>query len=49
MNDQILSKIETVKIDSGRFKYILIKVVSDNQQKYVLRGFNWAEYHGIRF
>jgi hypothetical protein len=50
MNNQILSQIENVKIDSkGRFKYILIKITSGNQNKHVLRGFNWAEYHGFKF
>jgi hypothetical protein len=49
MNSQFISQIETVKIDlTGRFKYILIKITSDKEEKYILRGFSWAEYHGIK-
>ncbi len=43
-----LDKIENVKIDSnGRFKYILIKLIHNNQEKFIVRGFKWAEYHGM--
>ena len=43
-----LVEVEDVKIDpNGRFKYILIHLKHNNQEKFVVRGFKWAEYHGI--
>lgn len=42
-----MENIANVDIDaSGRFKYILIKIKSVNNEKYVVRGYAWAEYHG---
>ena len=45
-----LESVADVEIDaSGRFKYILIKVIDDSGggvYKYVVRGFDWADYHG---
>ena len=47
MNQNILDKIIDAQIDSqGRFKYILIKLSSNGQEKHVVRGYAWAEYHG---
>jgi hypothetical protein len=42
-----MNSIDDVRIDSGRFKYILIKVSKNGEEKYVVRGYAWAEYHGI--
>lgn len=42
-----LLDIPDVHIDQGgRFKYILIKIGTKNEEKYVVRGYAWAEYHG---
>ena len=45
-----LSAVPDVEIDAnGRFKYILIKVIDnsgDGVYKYIVRGFDWAGYHG---
>ncbi|RNA41290.1 14 kDa phosphohistidine phosphatase-like [Brachionus plicatilis] len=42
----IMDNIANVDIDeSGRFKYILIKVKSSENEKYVVRGYAWAEFH----
>ena len=45
-----LDSVRDVEIDeNGRFKYILIKVTDSSQGgefKYIVRGFDWAEYHG---
>ena len=45
-----LSAVPDVEIDAnGRFKYILIKVIDnsgDGAYKYIVRGFDWADYHG---
>lgn len=44
------SNVSDVEIDAnGRFKYILIKVIDITQGgtfKYIVRGFDWANYHG---
>ncbi|XP_073242925.1 14 kDa phosphohistidine phosphatase-like [Porites lutea] len=44
-----LESVADVEIDAtGRFKYILIKVIDDSGggvYKYVVRGFDWADYH----
>ena len=46
-----LDAVKEVDIDeSGRFKYILLKVHSEESgnevSKFIARGFKWAEYHG---
>jgi hypothetical protein len=42
-----LEIIKDVEIsEQGRFKYILIKVKSKDDEKIILRGFEWAGYHG---
>ena len=42
--------VPDVDIDAnGRFKYILIKVMDKTPGgafKYIVRGFDWADYHG---
>ncbi|KAL9989514.1 hypothetical protein ACROYT_G004074 [Oculina patagonica] len=44
-----LANVSDVEIDAnGRFKYVLIKVIDKSQGgvfKYVVRGFDWADYH----
>ena len=43
-----LDKIEDVIIDdNGKFKYVLIELNSGSSKKYIVRGFGWAEYHGM--
>lgn len=43
-----LEQIPSVDIDSsGRFKYILIKLSLKGAEKYIVRGYAWAEYHGL--
>ena len=44
-----LRRIADVDIDSnGVFKYILIKVkAKDGTSKTIVRGYGWAQYHGI--
>jgi len=45
---QTLNDFESVIIDpSGRYKYILIRLEQNGQEKYVVRGHSWAEYHGM--
>lgn len=47
-SSQVLNEIPSVDIDpTGRFKYILIKLIYKGEEKYVVRGHAWAEYHGI--
>ena len=44
-----LENVADVEIDAtGRFKYVLIKVIdnSGGAYKHVVRGFDWADYHG---
>ena len=45
-----LSNVADVEIDAnGRFKYVLIKVTDKSQGgvcKHIVRGFDWADYHG---
>lgn len=39
--------VAPVEIDAdGRFKYILIKLTTGDEERYVVRGFATAEYHG---
>lgn len=44
-----LDDIKNVEIDSGRFKYVLIKVYYGDGEdfKYIVRGNRIAEYHGV--
>ena len=45
--EEKLSSIEEVDIDeSGKFKYILIRVTAGSKSKLIVRGFDWAEFHG---
>ena len=48
MSTSSLAKIADVDIDAdGVFKYILIKVKDkDDVSKMIVRGYNWAQYHG---
>lgn len=47
-----LDAIPAVDIDSGRFKYVLIRVDmqdAETKQEYnkvIVRGYNWAAFHG---
>ncbi len=42
-----MNQISDAQIDSqGRFKYILIKLSTNGQDKHIVRGYAWAEYHG---
>lgn len=45
-----MNQISDVNIDdSGRFKYILIRVSKNGEEKHVVRGYKWAEYHADIF
>ena len=45
---QLMDAIKEVEIDSdGTFKYILIKISQEDERKTIVRGYGWAEYHGI--
>lgn len=47
-----MDDVADIDIENGTFKYILIKLTSKNagdgkiKSKTVVRGYNWAEYHG---
>ena len=42
-----MDNISEVEIEEeGTFKYILIELKSNNESKIIVRGYNWAEYHG---
>ncbi|RXG62927.1 14 kDa phosphohistidine phosphatase [Armadillidium vulgare] len=46
-----LEKVQNVDIDTGKFKYILIKVHhsppdGNETSKYIVRGYTWAPFHG---
>jgi len=47
-----LNSIAPVDIDSGRFKYVLIRVVCEDPEskqessKLIVRGYSWAAFHG---
>ena len=47
-----LDEVEDVDIDAnGRFKYVLIKLYhpdSEENYKYIVRGYKWAGFHGNR-
>ena len=44
---QSINDFESVIIDpSGKYKYILIRLEQGEQERYLVRGFGWAEYHG---
>lgn len=40
-----IESLRPVDIDTGRFKYVLIKVKSGDQVKYLVRGYTFAGYH----
>lgn len=43
-----MDEISDVDIDdNGRFKYILVKIKQGSEQKYIVRGYSRAAYHGI--
>jgi hypothetical protein len=43
-----LDQVKNVDIDSGgRFKYILVKVKDGANEKYIVRGYRRAGYHGM--
>ena len=45
-----LDQVKNVDVDSqGRFKYILVKVKDGSHQKYIVRGYGRAGYHGTYF
>jgi hypothetical protein len=47
-SNQNLDSFENVNIASeGRFKYIQIRLRYNNEEKTIVRGYKWAEYHGI--
>lgn len=50
LNRTMSSKLDTVPSvdidESGRFKYILVKIMHDDQHKYIVRGYGRAAYHG---
>jgi hypothetical protein len=43
-----MEEIANVDIDSGKFKYVLIKIMDakNNKEKYIIRGYSWAGFHG---
>ncbi len=42
-----LDQVQNVDIDSGgRFKYILVKISDGSREKYIVRGYGRAGYHG---
>lgn len=49
-----LDAIPAVDIDTGRFKYVLIRVDMQNAEtkeehsKVIVRGYTWAAFHGKR-
>ena len=44
---QTLNDFDSVSIDpSGRYKYVLIRLRQNGQERYLVRGFAWGEYHG---
>ncbi len=43
-----LDQVQNVDIDSGgRFKYILVKISDGSREKYIVRGYSRAGYHGM--
>ncbi len=44
-----MEEIANVDIDNGKFKYVLIKIIDgkNNKEKYIVRGYSWAAYHGL--
>ena len=43
-----LDQVQNVDIDSaGRFKYILVKISDGSREKYIVRGYRRAGYHGM--
>merc|ERR1719154_431803 len=47
MSSVTFDSIADCDIDAGRFKYVLIKKhrKSDDAVKWIVRGYNWAEWH----
>ncbi|CAL4063705.1 unnamed protein product [Meganyctiphanes norvegica] len=45
MASALLQAVEPVDIDTGKFKYILIKVEEGDDSKFIVRGYSWAEWH----
>ncbi len=49
-----LEAIPPVDIDTGRFKYVLIRVdmedpeTKQEHKKVIVRGYTWAAFHGKR-
>ena len=46
MVEERLEAVPDVEIEEGRFKYVLIKVSGDGTSKFIVRGYNFASYHG---
>ena len=52
MASQKLNSIPPVDIDTGRFKYVLIRVYfedpdsKEESSKLIVRGYSWASFHG---
>ena len=44
-----MDQVDDVDIDSGRFKYVLIKVTDkqSKEKKYIVRGYARSGYHGM--
>ena len=44
-----MNQISDVNIDTeGCFKYILIKLAANGQEKHVVKGYAWAKYHSLK-
>ena len=44
----VMENIKEVDIEAdGTFKYILIKLIDKEKSKFIVRGYNWAMYHGM--
>ena len=46
--EEKFASVNEVDIDeSGKFKYILIRIFAGSASKFIVRGYDWAEFHGM--
>ena len=46
--EEKFASVQEVDIDdSGKFKYILIRIFAESASKFIVRGYDWAEFHGM--
>ena len=40
-----MDSLPAVDIDVGKYKYVLIRVQDNDEERYLVRGYTWAGFH----